>query len=381
MEQNRPATRSLLRALALFLSFLALKPAQGEDPTNLDDLSGLLAEIRARHEVPGLVAATVVDGQVVALGAAGVRKQGTDVAITVDDKLHIGSCTKAMTAVLMATFVQEKTLDWNTTLAEAFPDLQETIHADYAPVTISQLLGHRAGLPANASWWQTVRGSDVVAQRENLVKGVLTKPPQRKPGTTFLYSNLSYVVAGAIAEKQTGKAWELLVQERVFVPLHILSAGFGPPSVDGELDQPWGHGKQLFQVAPLQLDNPPLLGPAGRVHLTIRDWARFVSLFLPDRQQAPLLLSAESLEHLQTPVAAVPGEHERNYALGWVVRQREDNMTTLSHAGSNTMWYAIVRAMPARRLAFLVVCNSGLPTASAACEEAFTEMLKRHEQK
>lgn len=379
-SRNRGVCPIVLGSLALWAAMVASYTARSEEPAMPADLSGMLAEISGKHALPGIVAATLENGKIIAIGAAGVRKQGTDIPITVDDKLHIGSCTKAMTAVLMATLVQDKLLDWNTTLADAFPDLSDMMHADYTSVTITQLLGHRAGLPANPSWWQGTQGSDVVAQRAELVKRLLSKPPQRKPGTTFMYSNLGYVVAGAIAEKITGKAWEALMQERVFVPLQIISAGFGPPSVDRATDQPWGHGRQVFQVTPLQLDNPPLLGPAGRVHLTIRDWARFVSVLLPANPDEPYLLTSDSLQRLLTPLPAVEGDRERDYALGWHVTQRpSESGRSLTHAGSNTMWYALVRAIPARRLAVLVVCNSGVPAAAEACEEAAVEMLKRQE--
>ena len=55
---------------------------------------------------PALAAAVVRDGKIVALGASGVRKAGDKTAVTVNDKFHLGSCTKSMMAVLAALMVE-----------------------------------------------------------------------------------------------------------------------------------------------------------------------------------------------------------------------------------------------------------------------------------
>ena len=56
----------------------------------------------------------------------------------------------------------------------------------------------------------------------------------RRPAVgKHLYSNLGYVVAGAMAERVTARSWESLMQERLFAPLGISSADFGAPGVPG----------------------------------------------------------------------------------------------------------------------------------------------------
>ncbi len=54
------------------------------------------------------------------MGAVGVRKRGTEVAITLSDQWHLGSDGKAMTSVLIARLVEQSRLKWDTTLAEVF---------------------------------------------------------------------------------------------------------------------------------------------------------------------------------------------------------------------------------------------------------------------
>src|SRR4051812_27907352 len=93
-------------------------------PTAPEDVSTAIDPILRKHNIPGM-AVLVMHGQdVVALGAAGVRKTGDPTPITVDDKFHIGSCTKSMTATMIATLVEEGKLRWSTTMGEVFTDLK-----------------------------------------------------------------------------------------------------------------------------------------------------------------------------------------------------------------------------------------------------------------
>ena len=64
------------------------------------DLHDDLEPVRAEYHLPGLMAMVMKDGQIVAQGAAGVRKQGAAAPISVEDRINIGSCTKWMTATI-----------------------------------------------------------------------------------------------------------------------------------------------------------------------------------------------------------------------------------------------------------------------------------------
>ena len=63
-------------------------------------LNRRLSSIRDSHQLPGLIGAIVRGEALAAIGAAGVRKLGSDEPIEVTDQVHLGSCTKAMTATL-----------------------------------------------------------------------------------------------------------------------------------------------------------------------------------------------------------------------------------------------------------------------------------------
>ena len=332
-----------------------------------------LEPIRAKHKLPGLVAAIVEGDEVISVGATGLRKVGALEPITIDDKLHLGSCTKAMTATVLARLIERKQLAWDSTLSQIFPDLAPKFDAAYHDVTLEQLLQHRAGLPANAAWASLGAGTNN-EQRVRLIKLVLGKPPELPPGAKFSYSNVGYVIAAAMGERVTKRSWEQLIKTELFDPLGMTSAGFGPPGSKGKVDEPWGHLGPIAVVTPVQGDNPPSLGPAGRVHCTIGDWGKFVSLHLRGaRGEETKYLTTETFERLHRP----PPDGE--YAAGWIIDQRKwAGGTVFTHAGSNTMWYCVVWAAPKKNFAVLSVTNFGGPAAAQGCDDASGAMIAQY---
>src|SRR5262245_8844029 len=238
----RSMTRRFLIAL-LFLPLAGVSPAFAEP---VEDISMLLATVREEHAVPGIVAAVANSDGIIALGAAGNRKNKTNSPVTTDDSFHLGSCTKSMTATLCAMLVEDGKLKWTTTVAEAFPKLVEQIHPDFRGVTLEQLLCHRSGLPEDRKpdlviWPQIMMlKGDLREQRKSLVELFIGRPPANAPDTTFAYSNLGFSIAGAMAESVSGEAYEALIKRRLFDPLAMTSAGFGAPDAGTDLKQPLG---------------------------------------------------------------------------------------------------------------------------------------------
>ena len=302
---------------------------------------------------PGMIAAIMDSEGVRAIAAAGVRKADDSQQFLETDAVHLGSMTKAMTSTMLATLVADGTFadGWETTIGSVFPELLEEIDVNFHAVSLWQLVSMASGLKRNAESYWAYRHLDIVAQRYEIVRANLAGPPV-VPAGEYSYSNLAYVVAGAMAEKLTGKSWETLMRERIFQPLGMSSAGFGTPGTPGELDQPWGHRRDsdTGNWAPSQEDNAQALGPAGTVHLTIIDWAQFAALWLPAK--APLILDQGRIDHLITPVSGT-------YAAGWGVVQRSwANGVAIAHSGSNTLWYATGWIAPAIDRAYFVAANA-----------------------
>lgn len=331
---------------------------------------GILRGVFARDKVPGLTAAIVATGHAARVGAVGLRKKGSPRPFGAGDLVHLGSDTKAMTATMIATMVEEGKLSWTTPLGEVVPD--PAMHEGFRAVTLDELLTHRAGLPADGNWWMLGAGKTTTEQRRVLLGQVTRKAPDPKPGTAFRYSNVGYALAGLMAETVSATSWEDLMRQRIFRPLGMASAGFGAPGTKGKVDQPWGHSRSLGGgLVPSQIDNAPALGPAGTVHCTMADWTKFADLHLNGARGAPTpILKPETFRALQTPP---PGG---DYAKGWSVVERPwAGGTALTHAGSNTQWFCVAWLAPQRGLTFLAATNQGGESAQTATDQAVAALI------
>jgi CubicO group peptidase (beta-lactamase class C family) len=373
--------RAFLKAAAAgtgaMLSSAALWNTLARAQVGPERLDELLEPIRAARGVPALAGAFVSGRDLIALGVVGTRRTRTNERVQSSDRFHIGSNTKSMTATFIAMLVEQGRLSWDTTIADTFPDLLGRIHPGFQRATLVQLLSHRAGLPEDPPdpmiWGQVwdLTGP-LLQQRRALIGLVLSRPPVAEPGARIAYSNFGYAIAGAFAEQATRRPWEELMQEMLFKPLGMTSVGFGAPGAG----HPWGHtqtGCQPVEPGP-QADNPSVTGPAGTVHCSMSDWARYASLHLQGARGEPgLLLKPESFEHLHRD------RYQQQYAMGWIVAEPDwARGPALLHAGSNTMWFAVIAIAPARSAAILAATNCGSDGSRDACTNILQSLIRRY---
>ena len=372
---SAPLTRPFL-----LLGFLVITPFTS-GAAEKESIDRLLELIRKTHDLPALAAAVVQGGRTVAIGAVGVRKYGETVKVTTADQFHIGSCTKSMTATLIGMVVEQGALSWNTTIAKAFPELASSMQPQYRDVTLEQLLSHRGGFPhETAPPGKTLLDLHKLPgsrreQRRAYLEMALRISPEAKPGQKYIYSNMGYTVAGAMVEKVMNATWEDLMTRMLFKPLGMTSAGFGAMGTPGKIDQSWQHtlnGTNHHAVAPdPRSDNPPVIGPAGTVHCSIGDWAKYVAAHLQGGTNQGGLLKPETCKKLHTPPFG------GDYALGWGVAERKwGGGRVLTHNGSNNQNFAVVWMAPLRDFAVVVATNQGGDEAAKACDETAGALIK-----
>jgi len=380
-------TRTILIGIVLILLgaivFVRGRDAKTAAIAYSDPVSQMLENIRVKHNFPALAAAVIVDGKIVVTNAVGFRKNGGTEKVTVDDKFHLGSVTKSMTATVAAMLVEQGKISWTTTIGEAFPELKSEMHPDYLGVTLEQLLSQRSGAPGDAPadlWRQAWAATGTAAeQRLAFIKGILARKPEAKPGTKYIYSNQGYTIAGVMLEKATGKTWEDLLRSMLFEPLSMTTAGFGAPASVDKVDQPWGHKKKMLSgrepVPPGPgADNPLAISPAGAVHCSMGDLAKYAAFHMAGERGKSQLLKAESFKKLHTAVA-----DNDDYALGWMVLKRAwANGRALMHNGSNTMFYVVVWMAPEKNCAVIVASNVGVDEAFKGCDEVAGKLIDQY---
>jgi len=136
-----------VRWWCLLLGIVAPILAVSATPAAGGELEDKLAKVCESQDVPGIIAASVGPDGVIESAVTGVRKRGSDDAITTDDQFALGSNSKSFTSTLSAVLVDDDAIDWSTTISEVWPD--QPVHDGFKDVTLEQLLAHTEGLQRN----------------------------------------------------------------------------------------------------------------------------------------------------------------------------------------------------------------------------------------
>jgi CubicO group peptidase (beta-lactamase class C family) len=382
--------------LASLLSLFAPAPALALDaPQNLDQE---LDALRSQYGLPALAAAVVSGGTIVARGVAGVRVHGTEIKAQIDDRFHLGSDTKAMTATLAGMLVDEGKLAWDATIGDVLGAAVPQINPRLAAVTLEQLLSHSSGVPSDTpqmlKLYFNVDAFDfnLTALRLKTFAAWKSHAPQTPPGAAFHYSNFGYLIAGAMIEKAAGRPWEALITDRIFAPLGLKSAGLGPQATRGRFDAPVGHRVgEKGAITPMlwgpAADGPPLLGPAGVAHMSVLDFAAWAGWNAGRGKRGPALVKPETLARIHAPHVKTgkiphprPGTpQEGDYALGWGVMKFDwTRAPVLQHNGSNGMNLAKILIDAENDLGVVVVTNFPEGKADEAAALAMERLYRRH---
>ncbi len=185
--------------------------------------------------IPGAVVLVWHDGQVVYRKAFGNRSiEPHREAMTVDTVFDIASLTKVVaTAVAVTQLVQKGEISVNEPVTKYIPEFGQNGKED---ITIRQLLTHFSGLPEDLDLIQPWQGRDTALQMAYAEK--LVNPP----GARFLYSDIDFIVLGALVERITEMPLDQYCRQHIFTPLAMAQTRFLPPPS-------W-----LMKIAPTQFD-------------------------------------------------------------------------------------------------------------------------------
>jgi CubicO group peptidase (beta-lactamase class C family) len=348
----------------------AAKTRTAKDYTEWQNLRDLVEQVRHDAGAPAIAAAVVRGGKIVEKAASGVRRFDQADRVQIGDRFHLGSVTKSITATMIGKLVEDGVLRWHTTVGEALRDV--SMRAEYRSVTLEQLLQHRGGIRAMCSTGEFAEGASALSQRSPaearaaLVRQVLTEEPFKMGD--YAYSNAGYVVAAYMAERVAKRSWEELMGSLVFEPLELRSTGFGWPATLDRPNQPLGHYGTPPDLTAQEIGEgrtgDDYYGPAGSVHCSIEDLARFAAFHLQGVHGRDGALKAVTVRRLHTPAK---GGH---YMGGWGIRESEEGKRRHGHEGTGGTFFAEITLYPDSDLAIVAATNCG-PSV-----EPFLERMK-----
>ncbi len=172
--------------------------------------------IEGLPETDNVVGLSVIDreGEVVYKQSFGEWNGSTDVPVM------IASATKWFSAAALMSLVDDGILSLDTTVGEHFPQFTGAA----AGITLRQCFSHTSGLWGTLFLWPATESHTLADVPDRLAAEEL----HAEPGEALLYANMGMQLAGAVAQKVTGKSWESLFAERVGAPCGLTATEYKP---------------------------------------------------------------------------------------------------------------------------------------------------------
>lgn len=386
------------------------------------EITSYAQQVMDQWKIPGLSLAVVYRDSVVFSQGFGVREKGHTVAsegekaaVTPSTLFHIGSMTKAFTAALTASLVDEGLLHWDDTVKNILPDFDWWDDSVEAVMQVRDLFTHSTGLVAQAGTYipNLGYGRDDIYRMFRYIEPIY---PFREK---FAYNNITFIIAARIIEKVTGRSWEDNIRERIFAPLGMDSSVPGSEGYLAAGDQAsvahyFGYskgrdgGRGSIYVTPLHGEERALhwvdvIGPAGSISSTAEDMARWVrfhldrgtvvrticpgnatrgnsflqdstalSEYFPDISPCrsgefrsyPYLdtltvISGEQMDFLHTGAIKVREDStmRRDYGYCWYIEQNE-RYRVIYHTGTTWGFTGVCGFVPELDLGVAILCNS-----------------------
>jgi len=282
---------------------MLLAPIQRSDsqapPRTIPELESRIRQVLERTHTPGVSIAVVSPDSVVWQTGLGLADVASGREATPQTLFRIGSTSKALTALMVLLLEQEGRLQLEDPIRRYIPDLPFTNAWESTDsVRIVHLLEHTAGWD---DYTLRVFASSDSTPPLTLRQGLDLDPAARtsrwRPGTRASYSNWGPPVAAYIVERVSGRPFEQLVHERLFVPIGMTTATYWEPGPevpaatlyhrDGKTPFPYWHMSGR---------------PSGSINASARDMAAYLR-FLLNRGtvNGRRLLPAAAIERLELP--------------------------------------------------------------------------------
>jgi uncharacterized protein YbbC (DUF1343 family)/CubicO group peptidase (beta-lactamase class C family) len=210
-------------AVLLILLFYATAFAQAPLDARLTVLDSIIEDAITQQQIPGAVLIVGHNGQVVYRKAYGNRALvPRRAAMTLDTVFDCASLTKvvATTTALMQLWEQGK-FRMADPVAKYLPEFAQNGKQD---ITIRQLMVHYSGLPEDLDLIKKWEGKDTG------YRIAFEMAPDRPPGSAFVYSDINFVVLGALVERLSGESLDAYTARHVFAPLGMKETRFLPPA-------------------------------------------------------------------------------------------------------------------------------------------------------
>lgn len=306
-------------------------------------IDNMIQEEMQEMKIPGLAIAIVSGTETIYLKGFGKANE-SGAKVTEKTAFFIGSSSKSFTAMAIMQLAEGKTLDIDDSVIKYMPKIKCVKNAD--EITIRQLLNHTSGFSTYEG--MKVFNRNVGESLSQLTENLHNVRLSRKPGASYEYSNLNYVLLGAIIEIVSGMTYENYIVNNIFKPLDM-NRSFA----DYQKALNYGLGKGYQPVLGLtrqtKYEFHPEIIPAGYIASCAEDMSKYLIANLNEGcYKNSTILSADRMRMLHTK-SSKTSEH---YGLGWF-----DYGNLVHHGGSVENYHANMMLLTDRGIGIAILYN------------------------
>ncbi len=300
--------------------------------------------------IPGLTAAVVRDGEVVYMGAFGVRQIGKDEQLTPEHLFHFASVSKPFVATAIMQLVEQGRLELDDPVIQHLPYFR-LADERFRDITIRQMLNHTSGMPDVLDYeWDKPQTDEGAAER--YVRQMASERLLWAPGEGWRYSNMAFDALGDVIAKVSGTNFEEFVRANILEPLGMDHSSFIYPNTDEAL-RTTGHVGDPAQVSTVYPYNRRH-APSSTLNASVSQMTRWMLANLNRGElNGRRILRAESYDVLWTPTT---DRDDSQVGLSWFLGEHAGHRT-VGHGGGDTGFRSYILLLPDDDIGVVLASN------------------------
>jgi CubicO group peptidase (beta-lactamase class C family) len=312
--------KKILSLLLLAVLFQTLQ-AQPTDK-RLNGIDTFINRILKEWKVAGVTVTVVEKNKVLLTKGYGYKDYENKVPVTENTLFAIGSCTKAFTASLLGFPLKEGTLDLDKPVHQYLPELRFISDELTNNITTRDMMSHRTGLPRHDLAWYSAK-----TRRDSLLYIIRFFEANAPLRQTWQYNNFMFLAQGVLAEKLSGKKWEELIKEKLFIPLGMNASNTSMNDHQKAPDFSYGYREKDGNIIKMKFMNIDAMGPAGSINSNAKDMANWVMMWinggkLNGKEIIPSTYYNQAISSQMVIGAGLPSKEQpdiffSNYGMGW----------------------------------------------------------------
>src|SRR5690606_33213035 len=360
--------KRLFLSLVVFVSFGSLALGQTLEQ-RLAEVDAYAQRVIRDQGGVGMAIAIVKDGRVAFEKGYGTSELGKNSPVDEDTVFAIASNSKAFTTASLGILVDEGKIKWEDPVKKYLPEFEMYDPWVTDQLQIRDLVTHRVGLDTFSGdllWYETTYSGDEILRRLRHLK------PVSSFRSRYGYQNLTFIAAGKVIEKVSGKTWCGCVTERILRPLEMNRTSCSTRNLPDNAALP--HNESGGTLRTLHRGNVDGADAAAGLNSSVSDLSKWIRLQLGrGTYNGKQIFSRERSWEMWQPYLARQISEQfsrdnptRNFSgvgMGWFVYDLQGRKV-IDHSGGLDGMLSYTVLVPGEDLGFVVLTNSESPAFS-----------------